>query len=137
LNEAANSADAALAASILAGVRALNSAALAGSAEARAVAPAITLADYVTRIKGLTLDAWQADLCARLEKAFWLARADRFAFIEVNLGAGPAYKVAPSGFTINLDEFNAQKGKGAHTAIAARHNSVSRSSFHRRTQLGF
>lgn len=68
---------------------------------------------------GVTLDVWQHDLCSRLEKAFWLARADFFKFKEVNIGAGLPYVEAPSGFRIDLTEFEEERGKGMRAAIHA------------------
>lgn len=81
--------------------------------------PRVPLAVYVSRVKRLLLDPWQKDLCVRLEKAFWLAQFAKFEFVTIDIGAGPAYVVAPSGLKINKAEFEAKKGKGARVCIAA------------------
>jgi len=73
-----------------------------------------TLAMYVAAIKGLQLDPWQLDLCNRLEKAFWLAQAAKFEFLDYGDS-----KETPSGFLIPNDEFAAGYGKGIRVAIHA------------------
>lgn len=85
----------------------------------RSPLPKITLSSYVRRIKSLTLDQWQENLCDRLEKAFWLARAPLFEFTEINIGSSLPYVIAPSGFKIDKSEFEARKGKGTRAAIHA------------------
>lgn len=81
--------------------------------------PRVTLSAYVERVKHLQLDPWQLDLCARLERAFWLARAEFFTFKVVDIGAGPAYVVAPSGFKIDKGEFEQNRARGTRAAIHA------------------
>lgn len=83
------------------------------------VKPKITLSSYVEQVKRLTLDVWQQDICARLEKAFWLSRASFFNFQTVDIGAGPAYVIAPSGFKIDKEEFDKRKSLGTHAAVHA------------------
>ncbi|MFL6228433.1 MAG: hypothetical protein ACJ741_06605, partial [Pyrinomonadaceae bacterium] len=63
--------------------------------------PRVTLDDYVERVKDVKLDPWQVNLCGRIERAFWLSRAPLFEFETVDIGTGPAYVVAPSGFKID------------------------------------
>lgn len=84
-----------------------------------------TLAAYVEGVKpGVTLDVWQLDLCARIERDFWCARAPVIeklygAYREVNIGAGRPYVVTPSGFRIDLAEYRERRGKGTRDAIHA------------------
>lgn len=81
--------------------------------------PRVPLAVYVSRVKRLSLDPWQKDLCVRLEKAFWLAQFAKFEFVTVDIGTGPAVVIAPSGLKINKAEFESKKGKGCRCAIHA------------------
>jgi phage terminase large subunit-like protein len=73
-----------------------------------------TLAQYVATIKQFALDPWQIDLCNRLEKAFWLAQAQKFAFVDLG-----NYIEAPSGFLILREDFKAGAYKGGRVAIHA------------------
>lgn len=81
--------------------------------------PKVTFAAYAEQVKHIKLDVWQIDLCARLEKAFWLSRAEFFEFETVGIGAGVAYVVAPSGFKIAAEEFERRQGQGTRAAIHA------------------
>lgn len=81
-----------------------------------ALAPAtkITLADYVRRIKNLDLDVWQEDLCDRLERVFWIARANQFTFDQDKKRI-----IAPNGFVLNKKDFDRDHDKGSRLCIAA------------------
>jgi len=76
-----------------------------------------SLEKYVTATKHIVLDAWQRDLCARIEKVFWLSRAVKFDFDLIDIGTGPAFYVSPSGLHIDKVEFEQKKGKGCQVAI--------------------
>lgn len=78
----------------------------------------ITLANYVERVKRIKLDAWQIDLCDRLEKSFWLAQSAKFTFAPVQLD-GVDYVEAPSGLRIEKKEFEERSNKGTRAAIHA------------------
>jgi|SRR5580765_3453479 len=73
-----------------------------------------TLAEYVAAMKNITLDAWQVDLCNRLEQAFWLAQAQKFRFVDHEY-----YFEAPSGYFIPREEFIAGAYQGVRVAIHA------------------
>lgn len=81
--------------------------------------PRVPLAACFARLKRVQPDKWQKDMCVRLEKAFWLAQADKFEFVAIDIGAGPAYVVAPSGLKINKAEFESKRAKGSRVAIHA------------------
>lgn len=77
-----------------------------------------SLAEYVETVKHIRLDAWQIDLCERLEKAFWLAQAAKFKFGEITVD-GADYVEAPSGLLIAKTEFTEKRNKGTRAAIHA------------------
>src|SRR5215204_5136364 len=87
--------------------------------------PAVKLADYVEGVKpGVKPDAWQLDLCARIERAFWCARAPVVEklygdYREVNTAKERPYVVTPSGFQIDSEEFKERRGRGTRDAIHA------------------
>lgn len=81
----------------------------------------LKLADYVTQVYGhehptFALDGWQRDLCERLEKAFWCARAGIFASDLVVTCEGSRFEM-PSGETIDRTEFERRKGQDFRVAV--------------------
>lgn len=81
--------------------------------------PRVSLQQYVETTKRLKLDPWQIDICTRLEKAFWIASADKFTFELFDYGFAPAYYEAPSGLKIDKREFDRNKNSGTRVAIHA------------------
>ena len=79
----------------------------------------VSLEHYVEVTRRIKLDPWQRNLCARLEKAFWIAQANTFYFRERNYGMGKPYYEAPSGLKIDKTEFEKARGNGTRAAIHA------------------
>ncbi len=81
-----------------------------------------SLAAYVESTKQIELDAWQKDICRRLEEAFWVAQyhafKDMFSAVP-NTGAGIAYYIAPSGVKIEKARLDPERGQGTRAAIHA------------------
>lgn len=80
--------------------------------------PRVSLQAYVELTKNIQLDAWQIDLCERLERAFWLSQSDKFQFLFFDY-VGPEYYLSPSGLKISKNDFEQNKNAGDQAAIHA------------------